>query len=336
MQNKSQQKNIQKEINYLNKFASNYRESIIFLVAVKYKLFNTLVNSSKTAEQIAKILKWNPRATEKLCNALIGIGVLEKKNGKYLNTHLSKDYLIEGKPFYQGNILEHNWNLIYRWIKLDEVLLTGKPFGEPWKHYQNKKELEAFILGMKNLAKQSAQTILKNIDLSNCRKMLDLGGGPATFSIILTKAYPKLHATILDLPEVITIAKKEIKKNKATRINTKIGNMLDGNYGKGFDVILLSSIIHSFGPEDNQKIIRYCAESLIPGGMLIIKDFYCNENRTAPHSSLMFAINMLVGTEKGDTYTINEVKSWMQSAGFHKIIKKIFDSRSEILIGIKK
>jgi len=329
-------KNKQKESNYINHIASNYRDSIVLLVTVKEKLFSYLGKSELSAEQIAKKLQWNLRATAKLCNALIGLRLLEKKNGKYSNTQLAKDYLIKGKPFYQGNILEHNWHLIHRWIRLDEVLRTGKPIAEPRKRYQNNKELEAFILGMKDLAKQSAQALLKKIDFSNCRKMLDLGGGPATYSIAFTKAYPKLHATVLDLPNVIPIAKKEIKNNKATRVNTKIGNMLDGNYGKGYDVILLSSIIHSFGPEENQKIIRYCSESLIPGGMLIIKDFYCNEYRTAPHSSLLFAINMMLGTEKGDTYTISEVKYWMQSAGFIKITQESIDARSGILIGRKK
>ena len=322
-----------KDIESLNIISSGYRSSIILLTAVKEKVFTYLDDKAKSASEISKKLRTNPRATEILLNALTGMGFLKKKSGKYSNAKISSEYLVEGKPYYQGNILEHNWNIMQRWIKLDEVLKTGKPATD--KSRRTKKETEAFILGMQNIAKQSAKQLLEKVDISDCRNMFDLGGGPATYSIAFTKANPQLKAKVIDFKDVLVIARKQIKKNKAERVSTQIGDIQDGSYGKDADLILISNIIHSMGPDEIQNVFRNCAEASVKGGMLIVKDFFPKDDRSGPEFATSFAINMLVGTDNGNTYTVKEVKSWMRSAGFGRITKRSLAANSSILVGYK-
>ena len=49
---------------------------------------------------------------------------------------------------------------------------------------------------------------------------------------------------------------------------------------------------------------------------MAIGEFIVNEDRTGPVEPLAFAVNMLVHTEHGDAYTLGQIRSWLQEAGF--------------------
>jgi len=94
------------------------------------------------------------------------------------------------------------------------------------------------------------------------------------------------------------------------------GDYLHDNLGnEEYDVVLLSNIIHSLGPANNRTLIKKCAGVLRAGGILIVKDFLVDNERTGPAFSLLFALHMLVGTGEGDTYTVAEVEEWAAAAG---------------------
>lgn len=323
-----------KQINPLNQISSGYQASIICLVAVKEGLFSVIGSEKLDAPCIAKKLNWNSSKAERFCNALVVNKLLRKEKNKYCNTAISKRFLVKGKPEYQGNILEHHWHLLNRWLRLGEVL--SKSFRPPETRPKlSKKELEAFILGMKNRASEGAREFLKAIDLSWARNMLDLGGGPATFSIKFTEKHKKLNATVFDLPEVITITKSEINKAHTKKVKARRGDILKGNYGKNYDLIFISNIIHSFNLDTNKKMFRYSIDSLAPEGKIMIKDFYVNENRDGPYFPVMFSINMMMGPPGGDTYTLKEIKHLLQQVGFRKIKTVDVGQDSKVIIGEK-
>ena len=87
----------------------------------------------------------------------------------------------------------------------------------------------------------------------------------------------------------------------------------------GYDLVFLSAIIHSCSPEGSRRLLRKCARSLNPDGLIVVQEFVVNEDRTAPSFSVFFALNMLVGTPGGDAYTESEIGSWLKAAGFRAI-----------------
>jgi len=87
----------------------------------------------------------------------------------------------------------------------------------------------------------------------------------------------------------------------------------------GCDLALLSAIIHQNSPEQNLDLYRKIHRAILPGGTLMIRDHIMDESRTRPPAGAIFALNMLVATEGGDTYTFREVKSDLEAAGFNDI-----------------
>jgi SAM-dependent methyltransferase len=113
------------------------------------------------------------------------------------------------------------------------------------------------------------------------------------------------------------------------------GNYLEDDFQGEYDLIFLSAIVHINNFDQNKKLIRKCFDALNPNGRIIIKDWIMSEDRIEPAGGVYFALNMLVGTESGDTYTESEMKDWLTSAGISKIERKNTSFGSSLLIGYK-
>jgi 2-polyprenyl-3-methyl-5-hydroxy-6-metoxy-1,4-benzoquinol methylase len=165
--------------------------------------------------------------------------------------------------------------------------------------------------------------------------MLDIGGGSGVYAMEFVKKHQANTATVFDLPDIIPITKNYVEKENLT----KYFGFLDGDYnsdslGKGYDFTFLSAIVHINSPDENRLLIKKCFNALNPGGLIAIQDQLMSEDRTEPYAGALFAINMLVGTEHGDTYTEDEIRNWMLDAGFLEIIR-IETFNNAMLVGRK-
>ena len=311
--------------------STSYRNSRILLTAIEFNLFTKLNGKLKTSKEIADLLLTDQNATDRFLNALCALGFLRKVKDKFYNTNESSQYLVKGKPNYLGT-LEHNVFLWKSWNTLTDAVKEGKSV--IIRNKENKDWTEAFIAAMHSRAKKQAGIIPYLIDLSNTGTVLDVGGGSGIFSMGLVKAKEGLIATVFDLPDVIPLTEKYIKnEGLENRIKTIAGNYLVDDFPGKFDLIFLSAIIHSNSPEDNLSLIKKCTESLNRNGQLVIKDFIMNENRIEPENGALFALNMLVNTMAGDTYTEKEVTGWMIESGLSKITRKNTSFDSSLIIG---
>ena len=150
---------------------------------------------------------------------------------------------------------------------------------------------------------------LDNISLSGKSKLLDVGGGPGTYSILACKKYPELTATVFDLPETITITREIIQKeNFADRITVKEGSWDTDNFGNGYDVVLLSNILH--GPNSQAQMkLKKTYNSMLPDTLLAIQEFVLNDSKTGPLIPALF--NLMVGA-----YCFDELISVITNTGF--------------------
>jgi predicted O-methyltransferase YrrM len=294
----------------------------MLMVAVDLGVFDFLVEP-KTAMETAAWLKADPRATGIFLNGLAGLELLVKDGDNFRNGDLASRYLVRGSENYRGAIvkhIEHTWDR--GWNDLKETVLAGHlPEVQTEKWVDGRPEMDeasvrAFIWGMHAIARDLAPTVAAKLDLKNVRRLLDLGGGPATYAITFAQANPELRATVFDLPMPIEIARENIAKHGLThRVDTMAGNFLQDDIGTGYDFIWVSQILHSFDEEQSKLIIAKAVEALNPGGALAIQEFYLNPDGASPTGAAMFGVHMLAVTPRGRAYTHTEVAAWMQAAG---------------------
>jgi ubiquinone/menaquinone biosynthesis C-methylase UbiE len=299
----------------IRKIWGGFQASRVLITANNLRIFDHL-NKQKTAGEIANKIKGDGRATEILLDALAGLGFLRKQHGRYKNAAIASRLLVSGSSYYQGDIIRHIDSLWDRWQDLDKIVKTGKPSQKSRNH-------EAFILGMHNLAVIRAKEIVREIGLTGIKKALDLGGGPGTYAIEL--ALNGLMVTLFDLPETVKIARDVVSRSKASDRNIKFvgGDFLRDEIGDGYDLVLVSQILHMFSDKVNISLMKKCRRALSNNGKMVVQDFFINEARTQPVCSSLFAINMLVNTDGGRTYSPAEIKGWLSKAGFRSIRKKV-------------
>jgi ubiquinone/menaquinone biosynthesis C-methylase UbiE len=318
----------------INTLAYSFQKSRVLLTAVKLNIFSILDKHLLQSDEIAQKINSNPRATDRLMNALVAIGLLRKVHGKFYNTETAAKYLVEGKPDFMAGLFHVNtlWN---SWSTLTEVVKKGTSLIRKNTDVEN-NWLNSFITAMHYRAANQAKIIGLMLELGSVKKMLDVGGGSGAFSYEFMKINPQIELVIFDIPEVIKLTKKYADDYQLiNKIKFIEGDYHIDDFGTGYDLILLSAIIHINSFDQNRSLIKKCVDALNSGGRLVIRDFVMSEDRTTPVAGALFSINMLVNTESGDTYTENEIKEWLISSGIKTIEKKKTSFGSDLIIGRK-
>lgn len=298
----------------IRKLWSNFQSSRVLITSNNFRIFDCLENP-KTAGKVAGEIGTDKRATEILLDALVGLGLLRKQKNRYRNTKAASCFLVSDSPYYQGEIIKHVDGLWDRWSDLDTIVKTGKPSQRARNH-------EAFILGMHNIAVTKAKEVISGVSLRGVKRVLDLGCGPGTYSMEI--AGNGVEVTLFDLPETIKIARDVVSRSRADTENIRFmsGDFLREDFGSGYDLILISQIVHMFSEKVNMMLLKKCGMALNENGRVVVHDFLINEARTMPPWSSLFAINMLVSTEGGRTYSPGDIKGWFLKTGFRNIRKK--------------
>jgi SAM-dependent methyltransferase len=301
----------------LMKISGAYWESFPLHVAVDLDVFTLIGENSLSGEEIASRWGGNPRSAKMLLDAIAAMGLLEKKENRYSNTEAAKTFLVKTSPGYMGWIVKHHHHLVSAWSKLSQAVKTGEPAR---KKRRTRSELESFLMAMYNNASGLAPKITREVDLSQRRHFLDLGGGPGTYAIHFCQANPQLKATVFDLPTTEPFARKTIAKfGLSSRIDFQAGDYLHDAIPGTYDVAWLSQILHAMGPEHCRTVIEKAASVLEPGGLILIHEFLMNDTHDGPLFPALFALNMLVNTGEGRAYSEGEVKDFLVRAGVRDI-----------------
>ena len=316
--------------------ANSFQQSRILLSAIELGLFTILDKQMLPSKEVAKKINADERATDRLMNALVALGFLRKVHGKFFNSENASQYLVKNKPEFMGGLF-HSLGLWNTWSSLTESVKAGTSAAEQKPSSGGVDWLESFIGAMHYRGVKEAKITALMLDLSASKKMLDVGGGSGAFAMEFVKNNPNMSAVVFDLPNVIPITKRYVEQEKMNdKISYLSGDYLEDDFGSGYDLIFLSAIVHINSFDENNFLIKKCYDSLNTGGQIVVKDWVMNEDRTEPAGGAFFALNMLVGTERGDTYTEAEIKSWFANTGIKKIERKNTSFGSSLMIGHKE
>ena len=314
-----------------------YWKTAVLHAAVKMDVLTTIGDGQLAASEICRQLNAVPRGMERLLDALVAMELLVKIDGIYANSPSGQTFLSKDSAQYIGHIIMHHHHLVESWSKLDQAVQSGTPIRSR-SSFSKEEWRESFLLGMFNMAMGLAPKLVPQIDLSTRKHLLDLGGGPGTYAIHFCLNNPGLHAAVYDLPTTRPFAEKIIKQfNLSDRINFSDGNYLTDPIEGHYDVAWLSHILHGEGPEECRLIIQKAVDALDPQGMIIIHEFILNNRMDGPLFPALFSLNMLLGTESGQSYSEQQLTDMLLTAGIKNIRRIPLKSPNDsgLLVGDK-
>ena len=246
-------------------------------------------------------------------------GTLTSDGGHYRNTPATFAYLVKGQPAYAANGLKYAQDLYPAWGGLAGLVRTGRPAIDPDSILgDDKAKTRAFIYAMHERARGLGSVLPAGVDFSGRRHLLDVGGGPGTYSIALVQKVPGMRSTVLDLPGVLEITREIVEANGCRgRIALLPGNYLTTPFGAGYDALLMSGMMHREHESECRLLLGKAFTALDSGGLLVVSDvFFEDDRKNSPPFALSFALNMMLTSHHGSAHAKTEMSRWMTEVGF--------------------
>lgn len=300
--------------------ARQYQAPAVLLAAAELDVFDHLRGGTASAADLASKLQCDQRGMQILLDALTAMHLIHKSEDRYeLSAALGGRLTAEGRDSVVG-MLRHQANCFRSWGELARVVKTGAPAARRPSVRGGEGDTESFIEAMHNVSAAEAPKIIQAIQPLSFRKLVDIGGASGTWTMAFLRACPTGRGVLFDLPEVIPLARRRLE---ASGFSQQV-ELVSGDYNKdelpaGCDLAWLSAIAHQNSMHENLDLFRRIHAALEPGGRIAIRDIVMEENRVQPPSGAFFAVNMLVNTPAGATYTFQETKNALEHAGFSDV-----------------
>ncbi len=298
--------------------ATAFWKSSALFAACRVGLFDAL-NEPAKAEDLAKQLDLSERGALALLDACVALDLLEKNEGIYSNTPTGKRYLTSTSPESLLVTLELQANTYPMWMNLSESVKKGQPAIPPQDLLGGDRELtRQFVVGMHQRALGIAESLVNVVDLSGCRLMADIGGGPGTYSTMILKRYPELRSRIFDLAPIQEVAKALVSTSGvADRIEMIPCDATADDFGDGYDAALISGLLHRMTPEICQNILEKVYTGMESGGKLVLNDLFTLDGK--PALAVLFGLQFLLTNETGGTHDAGDMAAWTSDAGFEDV-----------------
>ncbi|MCP2322050.1 SAM-dependent methyltransferase [Hamadaea flava] len=298
-------------------------------VAVELDLFTRIAGGRVvTVADLRDELGLADRPADMLLAACASLGLLERDGEGYRNSPLAEEFLVAGRPYYFGGQVRYcDVKTYLPWHRIGEALRTDRPL--TWDPDTDRSAFETgdpamlaeFWEAMFSTSIFTARTLASAYDFGQHARLLDVGGGGGAYPIELCRNFSHLKAAVYDLPHVCEIADRKIAAaGLADRIETVPGDFrAEPVLPDGYDVILLSMILHDWDEATNRELLAKCYAALPPDGVLIVSEWLLNGDRTGPAEAALMGMNMIVETEGGRNYSDVEYAAWLSDTGFSDV-----------------
>ena len=309
-------------------------EANILIAALEFRVFTHLGKKSLSCQTLANKAGLQLEGTDALLNALASLGAISKKGNSFANTPESYKHFCEQSPnFKKGTIFLRKENRD-EWSKLTNTIKKGRNISELSKEDIGFREL--FSYAMHERSSGFSKPLSKIITRKPVGKLVDLGGGPGSYSAEILKIDKMAQAVLIDRQASLNVAKAILKNSKVIeRFSFVAGDLFEVSFGSNIDTALYSNILHIYNKSQNTKILKKINKSLKPGGRLILVDYFLNNNLIEPYRAALFSLTMLMFTAKGKTYTFEQTESLLKKNGFGKLKRYELSQGCSVIEGIK-
>lgn len=304
------------------RLAMAHRSSMMLFAAADLDVFSQLADGPRTADDVAGAIGAKPAPLRLVLEGCVVEGLLTHADGKYANTPVADAFLVRGRPAYIGHGLKYAEDLYPVWERLADLVRTGRPGIDPEMILGDDKEkTRAFVLAMHERARGMSAVLPHGADFSGRRRLLDVGGGPGTYSMALVQRTPGLTSTILDRPGVLEVTREIVAEaGFSDRIRLLPGDYLKSDFGSGYDAVLLSGMMHRETPENCHLLLRKSYSAMESGGLAVVSDvFFDTDEKNTPPFAIHFALNMMLTSDEGSAHARTEMARWMAACGFTNV-----------------
>ena len=296
--------------------AGSYWQARILGTAVHLQIFDWLGNRAKGASAATNHFGGTREGWRIFLDAVSAMGLLEKRGVSYGNSAFTLRYLCSGK----GSFLlsDHDaWNV---WGRLPDSLTSGKRPKVAQPFFTKRERAKRLLQSLDKDARKIAPYLMARLPLSRSKTLLDVGGGLGSFTIACCRRTPHLRGTIVEHPRVVSFTSRAVKKARiAKRVQVRSLDIVKDPLPRGFDLVLISNVLHGQGVRENRALLRSAYRSLNQGGRIVLRDVLMNRAGTDPEWGALFSVALFLHTPDGRCYALDEVRRWLRAAGFSGI-----------------
>lgn len=304
----------------LTAIATGYWQSGALIGAVELGLFDHL-DQPRSATMLSELCHGHEPLLLSLLDALVSMDLLTRTDDRYAIASHVQPLLSRKSPTCMIDALRYNADLYQQWGKLAEVIRTGKPaMSQNQQLGLDPAMTQRFVHGMESKARAFVPAIAPLIDLNGAQSLLDVGSGPGTLSRALTRDYPDIQLTLLDLPEILSVARQIVARDPACeQIAYFPADYRQDSLPQGFDAVLFAGALHQETLASANQLCKRFFGSLNPGGRAFIVDLMLDDSRTAPTFSTLFQITMMLMRPAARVFSRAEITQALIDAGFESI-----------------
>ncbi len=294
----------------------SYWQARILSTAAHLELFDWLGNKAKGAKAAANHFGGTQDGWKIFLDALSAMGLLQKRAASYGNS----SFTLRNLCFGRGACLLPDHDAWKVWASLPDSLTSGKRPRVAQPFFTEPERAERLLRSLDKDARKIAPYLMARLPLSRSKSLLDVGGGLGRFTIACCRRFPHLRGTIVEHPEVVTFTSRAVREAKiASRVQVIALNIVKDRLPRGFDLVLISNVLHGQGVKENRALLRSAYLCLNPEGRIMVRDVLMNRAGTNPDWGALFSVALFLHTPNGRCYSLDEVRGWLRAAGFSRI-----------------
>jgi predicted O-methyltransferase YrrM len=287
--------------------ATGYWASMVLLTLDDLEVFTRIDQGVCTVADLAAVAGLDVRALRFLLDAGVNLGLLERDGERYRNGPEADAFLVAGRPAFLGGGLKYALDSYPVWGRLPAAVRSGEA----------QARTRRFVYAMHHRSKPTALGLGAGIDLSGCRRLLDVGGGSGAYSVMFCRRHPELRATLIDLPGVLEVTAEIVAaEGVADRIELRAGDYHRDPLGEGYDAVFLNGMLHRETAAACRALSERVHTAMAPGGRLFVTDVMLDETGHGPLFPTLFALNMLLTAPGGGAHSTADQIAWLEAAGF--------------------
>lgn len=329
---------IRAQIEIVSLSVSAWRAQVLY-TGVRLGLFESLAAGPKTLEELGRELGCPLRSLERLVIAAHAMRLLEREGSSYSNGRPATLTLVEGQPGYVGNWIRLTSQWFKPWSNLEQAVRSGQHVEDPSLHLGASPEyVRDFIRGMHDYAASRGRDLLRYLDLTGAKRLVDVGGGPATYSILFARKHPELHCTVFDLPEVLKIAQEYVAAaSLQDRVTLLAGDYTVNDFGNDYDVAFLSDMLQQEDDDTALMVLEKTYRALRNGGRIVVQAMFLKDDKSGPEWPALHSLILMLVSRHGRALTMAQTIAWLERAGFTDVqrVPMSFYNANSLIIGRK-